>query len=884
MRRSRDEDSLPMSQVPPIAEDVRRELEFHMDQRVAELMAKGLSREQATVTAREAFGDRLAVESECREIEARRRDTRRRLRARESLRQDLLIGWRGLRRNPAFSLAAICTLALGIGANTAVFSIVNSVLLRPLPIAEPDRLVHITERHEKGWADFAWSTFVDVQQQAKSFNAITAYTTGTTTVLGTLTPVQVQGAVISRDFFKVFPVRPVLGRLPLPDEHTHGAAPVVVVSYAFWRDHLGSPASLDGVHVRLDADMPVVGVLPPGFGFPDASQIWTPLEHLDIPPSHTAHNYDVVGRLRPALTVTDAAREVDAILDRLRPQYQPEFDAVASIVRPLQDELTHTARTPLLLLLGASAFLLLAACTNLASSLLARGTGRQGELAVRSALGATTSRLVRQLLTESALLAIGGCVVGIALAVGALKALVLVAPAELRLHDVHIDGWVLGFAGLTTVLTTFLFGTLPALRLARGNTSTVLRGGTRGTPDASRLRLWNALVAGEVAFAVALLAGSVLLIRSFGKVLDSELGFEPAQVETAEVNLPEINYPQEGPAVASFHSRVLERLMSSPGVTGAGFTSTLPVGGDGASGVLEIEGKPLEASGPYNGYALYRVVGGDYFNALGIRVLSGRTLGPSDDETAPRVVVVSEDFAKRYWPHEDPIGRRVRPYGMDRSKEAFATVIGVVASTRSRGVTGAYQETYYFDYRQRPAYRSYNVTYVVRSPADPATAATAIRRAIDAVDPQVPMQAVSFERVLASSVADRRFTTIVLGVFAAAALLLAVVGIYAVVSYSVSQRTREIGVRLALGATPAYVRALVVGSALRAVVPGLVLGLAIAVADARALRALVFGVSPFDPMALAGALAVLLAAAIISSVWPAQRATRVNPMLAIRSD
>jgi predicted permease len=505
-------------------------------------------------------------------------------------------------------------------------------------------------------------------------------------------------------------------------------------------------------------------------------------------------------------------------------------------------------------------------------------------MAVRSALGASQSRLVRQLLTESALLAVVGCAAGIGLAILALRALVLVAPPTMAVADVHLDGRVLVFAGLTTVLTTFLFGALPAMRLSRANAPAVLRDGARGTQDRGKLRLWNILVAAEVAFAVALLAGSVLLIRSFAKVLDSELGFDPSRVETAEINLPAINYDGSSPAIASFHARLLDRLRASPGVASAGFANILPAGGEGPDGALEVAGRPLDANGPHNGYALYRVVGGDYFRTLGIRLITGRTFRPSDDATAPPVVVVSEDFARHYWPNENPIGKQVRPYGMDRDMEPFATVIGVVANTRSRGVTGAYQETYYFDHRQRPPFRSYTTSYVVRASSDGAALSSVLRRAVEAVDPQVPVRTESFDAVLASSVSDRRFMTVVLGVFAGTALLLAIVGIYAVVSYSVAQRTREIGVRLALGATPAGVGALVVGTAMRAVVPGLVVGVAIAVADASVLRAIVFGVSPFDPTAIAGALGALVVAALVSSAWPARRATRVNPITAIRGE
>lgn len=884
MSQHRDDDSLPLSKVPPVAEDVRRELEFHMERRVDELMARGMSRPEAIAMAGDAFGDRVAVEQECREIEARRRDTRRRMRAREALRQDLLVGLRMLRRSPGFALAAILTLALGVGANTTVFSIVNAVILRPLPFGEPQQLVHIVERHEKGWGNLAWTSFQDVDEQAKSFSVVTAYAWGPATVLGGLTPQQVQSAVVSRDFFRVFPVRPSMGRLPLPDEHRKGAMPVAVVSYAFWRDQLGAPASLDGVHLRMDADFTVVGVLSPGFTFPEQTQVWTAVERLDLPTSHTAHNFDVVGRLKPGLDVADARRELDALFARLATANAPDYDAVGSIVRPLQEELTRDARTPLLLLLGASAVLLLAACTNLASSLLARGTARAGEIAVRSALGATSGRLVRQLLTESAILATAGCATGVLLALVSLRLLPLVTPATLSLADLRIDGWVLGFAVLITVLTTVLFGVLPALRLSRASSPSSLRDGGRGTQDRHRLRLWNLLVSAEVAFAVALLAGSALLIRSFARVLDAQLGFDPSHVETAEVDLPPVNYDAAAEAIRSFHTRVLALLEVAPGVEAVGFGNTLPVQGAGASGSLEVAGKPLDARGPFNGYALYRVVGGDYFKALGIRTIAGRTFGPGDDANAPRVVVVSEQFARQQWPNEDPIGKQLRPYGMDLKDEAFATVIGVVADTRSHGITGAFQDTYYFDFRQRPSFRSQAVSYVVRARGSATTMAEAIRRAVASVDPQVPVRVQSFEDILEQTVADRRFTMLVLATFAGTALLLAIVGIYAVVSYSVAQRTREIGVRLALGATPAEVRTLVVGTSMRAVLPGLAAGIAIALANVKVLRSLVFEISPLDPVAIGAAVTALALAALCSSLLPARRATRVNPVSAIRAD
>ena len=885
MRRSRDDDDLPMSGVRPVHEDVRRELEFHIEQRARELVATGHSPEQAMAAAREYFGDRERVEAECREIESRRRATRRRSRRWEALQQDARLGLRVLRKSPGFTLAATLTLALGIGANAAVFSIVNKVILQPLPYAEPDRLVWMVERHgEKGWGSVPWANFLDLEQQAKSFSSMASMGASTVTLLGAGSPLRVRAAAVSAGFFRVFPVRPVMGRLPAPDEYRRGANPVAVVSYRFWRNELGAPASLEGVHLRMDRDHEVVGVLPPGFDFPDGSQVWGPVELFDQSMSRTSHNWDTVGRLAPGATVEGATREVDGILARLRRMYYPDFDATGSIITPLQEHLTATARTPLYLLLGASAMVLLAACTNLASAMLARGTARAGELAVRAALGATRLRLVRQLVTESAMLSVLGCAVGLGLASLLLRVLPLVAPEGYDLTSVRIDTRVLVFAAGVTIVTALLFGLLPALRLSGGGGSAMLREGGRGTADPRRLRAWSVLVAAEVSLAVVLLTGSALLIRSFARVMDTRLGFDPARVVTADVDLPAITYADSGPGVAAFHERVLDALHQQPAIDAVGFVNVLPLRGANPSGAIEVEGKPLDPRGAFNGYSVYRVVGGDFFRAAGIPLVRGRLFGAGDDAGSAPVVIVNETFARKEWPDGEAIGKRVRPAGMDGRHEPWFVVVGVVGDSRGASVTEPFRQTYYFPYRQRPAYRSRSVSYVARGPTDESSLGRALRGAALAVDPQVPVEVRAYRQIVDASVADRRFTMLVLGAFAGVALLLAVIGIYAVISYSVAQRTREIGVRLALGATPTGVRLLVLRAAMGAVLPGLVVGTLLALAGSGALRSLLYGVTPTDRIALLASVAVLAIAAVGSSFLPATRATRVDPMIAIRTE
>ena len=628
MNDSPNDDDLPLSGARPVNDDVRGEVEFHLQQRIADLEARGLSHAQASAEARASFGDRAAVEAECRAIEQRRRSTKQRADRLGALWQDLRLGARVLRKSPGFTLAAIFTLALGIGANAAVFSIVNGVILQPLAYDHAERLVTVNERNDKGGvAPVPWLNFVDLQAQSHSFDGLGAYGTAVTTVIVNGAALRVNAGAFSAGFFKAFPLKPVMGRLPSDDDRKLGASPVAVVSYAFWRDHLGAPARLDTVHIALDKATAVIGVLPDGFDFPNGNQIWLVMEREGQTASRTAHNWDVIGRLRAGVTPADADRELAGIYARLAPLYKPNFTGVGAELVPLQASMTGSLRTPLYLLLAASAVLLLGACVNLASAMLARGTARASEFAVRSALGATRTRLVRQLFTESALLALLGCAAGLALAAVLLKALGHFAPPSLHVERVHVDLWVQGFALTVTALTAVLFGLLPALRLSDGNGAVAIREGSRGgTAGARRMRSWNVLVGAEVALAVVLLSGSALLIRSFANVMETQLGFEASHAYTVQLELPVINYPDSSPTISAFHERVMERLGRLNGVQSVGFSNMLPLSGNYPNGGMIVEGKPLEADGRTSGYSIYRVVGGDFFAAMGLPVIKGRAL------------------------------------------------------------------------------------------------------------------------------------------------------------------------------------------------------------------------------------------------------------------
>lgn len=884
MSRERDEEGLPLSKQPPVDEDVRRELEFHLEQRAREYEERGHSPGAAMQAAQRDFGDRPAVEAACREIEARRRAANRRSRRLEELGQDLRLGARILRKSPGFAVAAVLTIALGIGANAAVFSIINSLILRPLPYEEPSRLVQVSERHESGGAsDVPWTNFVDIRDQVTAFDAVASYGAGDVTVLGAGPAQRTRAAVVSDGFFRVFPQRPERGRLTLPDDHVLGANPVAVVSHAFWQDQLGSPESLDDVRIRLDRQYQVVGVLPTGFGFPREAQVWIPLELDEQTPSRTAHNWEVIGRLRADVDPMVAQAEVDALFARLWPVHYPDFDATGSVVTPLQESLTAGARQPLYLLLGASALLLLGACANLASAMLARGMARGVDVAVRSALGATRRRIVRQLLTESGLIAALGCAAGLALAAGLLRALALLAPASMHLERVAMDGWVFGFAVVVTAATAVLFGLLPALRLVDADAASMLRT-ARGTPNRGRVLAWNLLVVVEVALAVVLISGATLLTRSFAEVMDTELGFDPEHVLAVGVNLPAVNYDATSSRASVFHERLFAALSAEPGVASAGFANVLPMGGNGPNGAIDVEGKPHLPQGPFTGFGVYRVVGGAFFEAMGIPVLRGRPFDARDDASGPPVVIVNATMAEREWPGEDPIGKRMRSPGMDRMQEPWATVVGVVGDVRADELTDDYRATAYYPHRQRPATRSLSVMWAVRSTIDPVALTATIRRTIESVDPQVPMEIRPAEDLVAASVAGRRFTMLVIAGFAVIALFLAVIGIYGVVSYTVAQRTREIGIRLALGASPRAMLRMVILTAMRTVLPGLALGALLTLAMSGTLRSMLYEMSPLEPVSLAGAVAVLAAAALASCILPAVRATRVDPIVSMRAE
>lgn len=876
-----------------VEEDVERELEFHVEMRTRELIEEGWDPGAARAEAQRLFGNLEDIEMECREITSSHDRLKARAQFLEGLWRDLKFAGRSLRKSPVFTAVAVVTLALGIGANTAIFSVVNGVLLKPLPYPESDRIVRVREVNPSGNAIplVAYMTFQDWREGARSFSELAAYRGGATTVLGGDRPLIRTAVGVTEDFFDLFRARTVRGRDLVPEEFGADPAQVAVVSHRFWRTHLGGADPEDARLEVYGFDLDVVGVMQPGFDFPNEADIWLPVELFGVSEYRTGHNNRVIGRLAEGVSVERAAQEMNALAARLSEQHPDHRDAAASVVE-LQSYTVAGARRPLLLLLGAAGLVLLVACTNLASTLLARGEARGRELAIRASVGAERGRIIRQLFTESLLLAGLGCVVGLALAWALVDALLGLAPAGLpRVDAVGLDPVALGFAALVALATALMFGLLPAFRISATDISEALRAGDRGSSGGRSNRLWNLLVASEVALALVLLAGSGLLIKSFWEVLSVEPGFDPSDVLTVEVTLPATRYAFGQPEVADFYARFLDRIGTVPGAEAAGLVNFLPLSGSDADGAFEIEGRPSDRCTDFpgrgrfciSGSAHYRVVGGDFFEAMDIPLIRGRTFDERDHAEAPMVLLINETMARRYWPGEDPVGQRMRTGGMDNYGDRWTRIIGVVGDVRHDGLAAEPQAEYFVHYHQRPD-RAQSASVVVETSTGPELLVGPVSDRLRALDPEVPAEFAPMSRLVAASVSGRRFPMLVLSVFATLALLLAAVGIYGVVSYSVERRRREIGIRMALGARPQSVLMETLRRSAVVVGVGAVLGVVGALVATRVMQSLLFEVRPTDPGILVGVLVVLLGVAVLASWVPARRGTRVDPLITMRAE
>lgn len=871
----------------PVDEEVSRELESHLALRAEELEAEGWDPQAARAEAARRFGDYDSIRQDCASL-ARRRDRRiRRSHGWEAGMQDVRYAIRSLVRSPGFAVVALLTLALGIGANTAIYGVVHGVLLRPLPYDQPERIVTVAERGRQGGTmSVAWPNLRDWREQSSSFEAMAAYGSGTRTVLGGLEPIRIRSTGVSQDFWQVMRTRPVAGRVTAPEEHSLGAPLSVVIAEGLAERLFGAEAAVGRTVEVRGVSAVVVGVIDAQSAYPQGSELWYPVEISAQGESRTAHNWSVVARLADDITLERARDELGALTERMlagEPADDADYLAAGVHVTELRTAIVGDVSRPLLLLLGAAACVLLVACTNLASTLLARGTARAGELAVRSSLGADRGRLVRQLLTENAVLAGVGAVLGTGVAALLLQVIRGVGAEVPRIEGVALSLPVLGFTVAIAVLTVLASGLLPALRLTERSRAGTLRGRSRGS-SGDRRRIWGVLVATEVALAVVLLMGSGLLVRSFARVLSQNAGFEAGDVAMSSVALNALRYP-EAEDHARFYADLLPQLEALQGVEAAGILSNLPLSGGVPGGRVQIDGDPDK----HIDAPAYIVASPGTFEALDIPLLRGRLFDDSDGPEAPEVVVVNEAFVAAFWPDRDPIGGLVSGGGMDDrwsvEPTPFGTVVGVVGDVRYRDLTTEGEPTVYWNFEQRPFRIGFGATVLLEAEGDDAAAvAPVLRRTLTDADADIAVEIELMADRVAGSVADRRFMLLVLGGFAALALILAAVGIYGVVSYTVARRTREMGIRLALGAEPESVRGLVLGGAMRTVVVGVAAGLCGAIAVNRLLESFLFDVAPWDPLTFAAVPLLLLATAFLASWVPARRSTRVDPVRAMRAE
>jgi putative ABC transport system permease protein len=804
--------------------------------------------------------------------------------------RDVRYGLRLLGARPGFAAVALLTIALGIGANTAIFSVVRGVLLAPLPYPDPDRIVTLHGQLLKyGLTDLPASEpeLNDYRERATPFEHLAAYYEGRFNVTDGKTPEFASGLAVNAEIFPLLGVHPAIGRGFTAAEDTAGNAQVVVLSDGFWRRRFGADQSVPGRTIELNGrPTTIVGVMPPGFDFPSPStDLWVPLQlGPPNPKTRGSHYLTVMARLRNDVTLVQASSEMTVLAQRMAEESPGGYPYAVSgwgiWLRPLHEQVVGDVRPVLLVLLGAVTCVLLIACSNVANLLLARAASRQREVALRAAVGAGRGRIVRQLLTEALVLAIGGGGLGLLLAYWGTDALLALAPAAMpRQANIHIDGVVLAFTGGMSLVTAFLFGALPALQLTRGDLHESLKDGARASLGRHGRRLGNTLVVSEVALALVLLVAAGLMIRSFSRLVAVDPGFDPRGVLTGRVFLPAAAYP-EGYQQVGFADRVVQRLEALPGVTAAGVVSQLPLGGPYSSGTIAVEDRKGDPQNQDLETDLTGVSPG-YFAAMQIPILTGRAFSAQDTAEAAGVAIVDEAMARRFWPDRDPLGRRVK-LGSQASQSPWMTIVGVARTVKQFGLDADGREQVYFPFAQQPAQE---MALVLRSAGDPGTLGESLRATVLAVDAGQPVYDLRpMEALVSDSLSRSRFSMALLLTFSAVAVVLAAVGIYGVMACSVSQRSHELGVRLALGAQTAEIFRLVLRQSAMLAGYGVVLGIAGALAATRLLDALLFRVSAFDPATYVAVSALLVAVTMLAGYLPARRATRVDPIAALRCE
>ncbi len=804
--------------------------------------------------------------------------------------QDIRFGWRLLRRTPGFTISAVLALALGIGATTAIFSVLDRVVLRPLPYPDPDRLAMVWEVNDgKGLSHERISpvNFGDYRGLAQVFEDAAAWWYPQLTLTETgHEPLRVSAIEATANFFSVLGVQPMLGA-GFPKSPLYAREGIAVISHRLWRERFGSDPSIVGKTVALNGPLfTVVGVMPQGFQYPNDTDVWHRIVWDVAQHSRGAHFMESIVRLKPGVTVDAANNELRALTKRLgRENPSTNGDYTARAI-PLATEVVGFFRPALFALFGAAAFLLVITCTNVASLLLARATVREREVAVRAAIGASRGRLIRQFLTESVLLAVMGTALGVAVAVGSVKALVAATPVELpRLAGVGLDARMLLFAVTLALLTAIAFGVVPAMLMARGDMQRPLKESGRGDGGGARRRARSTLVVAEIGLAVMLLVGAALLARSFQRLVQQDPGFKAARAVTAKVELP-YSY-SDFSRIVDFYDRLLASLRSEPGISVAGASNFLPL--EAAwRGPFFVQGRPRPRSGDES-QAQHQTIDDDYFRALGVPLVKGRFFNANDNADAPGVIIVNDALARRQWPGEDPIGQSVispitviGPMGRSLMKRPLFQVVGVVASVKNSTLVRDAEPAIYFNFRQFP-FRGLHI--VVQGRGDPAALLATLRTSVQRLDPNLPLaSARTVDRIIGEATDRPRALMLLMGIFAALALVLSALGIYSVMSYSVNQRRQELSVRMALGAQPSDVLWLVVRQGLWLALVGGVAGAAGALAVGRALSSLLYGVSSGDAAAFIVAIALALVTALAACLLPARRAAALDPLTGLRAD
>jgi putative ABC transport system permease protein len=816
----------------------------------------------------------------------------------ETFIRDVRYVTRALLRTPGFFVVTVITLALGVGATTAIYSVINGVLLRPLPYPEPDRIVQLWQVGERGGrSQVSDPNYDDWKAGTRSFSSMAQFTdAGIVSVSGASEPVRVRLAVVSSGFLSVLGVRPERGRWFAAEEQREGGARAVVVSHRFWQQRLGGRADLSGAPLKFESDAyTVIGVLPASLDFPVGSDLWIARELSAKNPYRTGHNWQAIARLTNGVTLEQANREISTLSRRLKQQYGNEtmmFDAVAV---PLREQMVGNTRPTLLVLLAASAFLLLIACANVVNLLVARAAVREGELAVRLALGASRGRIAQQFITEALVLALSGGILGVGLAALGVRALLALEPGDLpRVTEVGVDVRVLVFALGLSIVVAAVLGLLSALRGTRGDLRQAMAQAQRTQAGAgASYRIRGALVIAQMALTLVLLVGAGLLVRSFLRLTQLDPGYRTERALVLDISAATGDDSAGMQQRVRLYDDIAARLAALPGVTTVGGVNAFPLaGGNRSNGTFLIMSRidePLDMAQlprlvqdpTRSGDAEYRIAGPGYFKAMNIPLVSGRAFEDRDSPDASPVAVISASLARAKWPNESPIGKIIQYGNMDGDLRPF-TIVGVVGDVREASLADPPRPTFYANYRQRPrGAPAFN--FIIQGDAPPEAIVPAARRIVSELRPDVPPRFRTVEMVVSQSVADRRFVLLLVGVFGAAAMVLATLGVYSVIAYVVTQRRQEIGVRVALGAQSSDVLQMVLRQGFMLAIGGIAIGTIAALLVGRLLSRFLFGIAPNDPVAFGGVILVLTGVALLASLVPAMRATRVDPMTALRN-